>query len=1334
MEHLLIQQQNLLAMKEHVLQEIERIQAALDTDRAALALAQSEYAAAQKEYDRFRQSAESYNCALEENAAKYASVESEFKKLKDRRDDLQKQFAKLPGLAFGKKRELKSLIEQNEAAISATEQARTALTNQRMQLERNPISSAPNTIINQLNELSEKQTSWQSSIDCNLAKLETQKAVLVKTKEDLAQVALDIESLQQKRSQQASEPVAAAPVAASSEPTRSSSQYPSSAHPVFTKLEALYPERKVFALDSIDGKLRENIASMYQQQGYRTVEDFLAANGFSLISGDEVKKIRSFVLYTPGTEPDVIRSKVENMLRLLDEYYPDKIISRGIQKDHKSLSQTVSGLYQWLGYADAGAMLEAYGFRYNVGSSGRPSNDYDAVIDALIEKYRDQPKPQSMGILIYDNPEYKSQLKTLQNKANELFGMTLKKYFEELGLLDAKQPSAGTPAPIRSGTGTMQDAAFAMLKDIYSKLDPSLYGTFKDACQQLSYFNVKKNKAGQIYIFRALSIPDKVTIPYGINFISDDAFAGQTTMQELTLPSSLEKVGAGTFSGCIGLKHIHFAEGLVSIGNRAFDGCSSLTEVSFPSTLESIGIYAFRNCGSLSQVVFANPTTIYEDNVFEGCQWKPEKTDIPDDADTKDFLYTVDRKNLVTVTGYTGSASVLVIPQKIDGKIVCAIGKSAFEGNRKLREISMSDYITNLQNYAFRDCANLERVVLSNNISRLYASTFSGCHNLKRINLPDHLFDIKQGTFKDSQLQELHIGKSIQKIDVSLFYNGEFDAFTGEFKSRRSINHITVDPDNPYLSAEGCCVFSADRTQLHAVLGNPQSYQVPYGVTRISDNAFEGLAGLTDITLPETLEEIGTEAFSRTGLRSIQFGSGIRSIGDSAFAYCKNLASVIFDEGIESIGMRAFSGCPLAAVSLPASVRSLGVECFPCFESYNPNMRDFRISEDNPRLKADGSALYQIDGDTVTLFVCYGHTYRQQVFSLWGSNPESPAYIVAENTTAIGRDAFRRCTNIGEVVLPYGLQVIEDHAFDGCTNLSTVNIPETVTHIGAYAFSGCRISSIRIPESVREIHDGAFSMGDEWDNADSALAQIDVAAQNPNFSVIDSCLVRNGDGLELIAYFGDEDSVVLPENTVKICARAFYKTCISEITIPASVHSIGEHAFHRCHHLRRLVIGLAVPENGIEQATVYIPEPDTNAYGFADVSARDQYMDCIRVDGNGALFDFVKYDGLFDTISDPKNKILVATSRLKSAVGLIPHYRERYLAYLQHNAQSAVEIVITYDDLNGLTTLAELGVFTRKNIQQVIDVASTAGKPEILSYLMNYQNSEIGFHDLDWEL
>ena len=64
----------------------------------------------------------------------------------------------------------------------------------------------------------------------------------------------------------------------------------------------------------------------------------------------------------------------------------------------------------------------------------------------------------------------------------------------------------------------------------------------------------------------------------------------------------------------------------------------------------------------------------------------------------------------------------------------------------------------------------------------------------------------------------------------------------------------------------------------------------------------------------------------------------------------------------------------------------------------------------------------------------------------------------------------------------------------------------------------------------------------------------------------------------------------------------------------------------------------------------------------------------------------------------------------------------------------AVRIVIEFGNLEGLNTLAELGVFSGENIDESIELANSTRKPEILSFLMNYKNAETGITETDYEL
>ena len=48
------------------------------------------------------------------------------------------------------------------------------------------------------------------------------------------------------------------------------------------------------------------------------------------------------------------------------------------------------------------------------------------------------------------------------------------------------------------------------------------------------------------------------------------------------------------------------------------------------------------------------------------------------------------------------------------------------------------------------------------------------------------------------------------------------------------------------------------------------------------------------------------------------------------------------------------------------------------------------------------------------------------------------------------------CTNLTEIIIPEGVEIIDRSAFEDCANLINVTIPHTVTRINYGAFNNCR--------------------------------------------------------------------------------------------------------------------------------------------------------------------------------------------------------------------------------------------------------------------------------------
>ena len=74
-------------------------------------------------------------------------------------------------------------------------------------------------------------------------------------------------------------------------------------------------------------------------------------------------------------------------------------------------------------------------------------------------------------------------------------------------------------------------------------------------------------------------------------------------------------------------------------------------------------------------------------------------------------------------------------------------------------------------------------------------------------------------------------------------------------------------------------------------------------VTEIGGGAFFGCAGLTSITIPDSVTAIGERAFEDcTSLTSITIPNGVKEIGEMAFCGCTDLTSLSIPDGVTEIG------------------------------------------------------------------------------------------------------------------------------------------------------------------------------------------------------------------------------------------------------------------------------------------------------------------------------------------------------------------------------------------------------------------------------------------------
>lgn len=241
--------------------------------------------------------------------------------------------------------------------------------------------------------------------------------------------------------------------------------------------------------------------------------------------------------------------------------------------------------------------------------------------------------------------------------------------------------------------------------------------------------------------------------------------------------------------------------------------------------------------------------------------------------------------------------------------------------------------------------------------------------------------------------------------------------------------------------------------------------RLPAGVSAIGDQAFYRDSSLESVSCPDTLREIGAEAFSQcTALRWIDLGSGLQKIGVEAFWNCASLETVRLPDSLEEIAWRAFGFCgALKKIHLPNSGVQLGegvfFQCKSLAKVHLPHT-----------LQALPDELF------------HGCAGLRRIW-LPDSVSEIGRYALAEcglNTLPVFSGierlrpyAFWGNKNTSKITVPRGIAVIPEGCFGMFWSAKEVLIPHTVKRIEKLAFAGLGCP-VYLPDSVEEIHEDAF--------------------------------------------------------------------------------------------------------------------------------------------------------------------------------------------------------------------------------------------------------------------
>ena len=457
------------------------------------------------------------------------------------------------------------------------------------------------------------------------------------------------------------------------------------------------------------------------------------------------------------------------------------------------------------------------------------------------------------------------------------------------------------------------------------------YGAFTD-CTSLADIDFGEGLVGIDTAFKNTAIthvelPDSLAIVEGfygceglksvsfgrnVKEIGPSAFQFCNSLENIDIPSSVYKVGSFAFAYCANLKEVDFdGSEIVGIENFMFIECPSLESVDLSGThIEYIGISAFSNCSSLSRVILPDTVESVDFEAFYCCSLLKSialpaslryicaaafsgagitsvtipaaVTSISNGAfmhcpdlvelnvESGNLVYHSEGNCLINtsermiVLGCEGS----VVPR---GESVVGIYTRAFDGISNLTELYISEYMTDIDVFAFINCGNIRKIEVAEEnpvyfsisnmlVERKSKSVIRACAN-SVIPSDGSVLSLENGAFTGCAVKNVYIPACVKSIGRSCFIGCT------------RIESITVEEGNENYYSAGNCLISR---------GN-------------SDGKTKLIIGCNNSSVAEGVEVIYRHAFAGCTFSSITIASTVREIENTAFEDCTQLTEIIFE-------------------------------------------------------------------------------------------------------------------------------------------------------------------------------------------------------------------------------------------------------------------------------------------------------------------------------------------------------------------------------------------------------------------------------------------------------
>ncbi|GMI57408.1 hypothetical protein TeGR_g9957 [Tetraparma gracilis] len=528
--------------------------------------------------------------------------------------------------------------------------------------------------------------------------------------------------------------------------------------------------------------------------------------------------------------------------------------------------------------------------------------------------------------------------------------------------------------------------------------------------------------------------------------------------------------------------------------------------------------------------------------------------------------------------------------------------------------VTFKEDVETIEGVARADKEKVVEVIIPEKAKVLAEKAFEGCKLLAVAGLPHTLEEVGNEAFKDcsSLPPEFAFPASVTKVGNAVLWG------TGTALESQERAKVCIVREQYSLDAYGRATFKEgvetikqvekeDQTKIKEVIINE-------GAKVIGEGAFMFCDELTAVSVPSTVVEIGSEAFSRCGKLpsdfieklpasvikmhanafldtplhdqcraeiierapdvereqytlvkgKLVFKEGVETIKKVEKEDQTKIKDVIINEGAKVIGEGAFMFCDeLTAVSVPSTVVEIGSKAFYwCGKLPSDFIEKLpaSITYINESAFEDTPLHDKCVARHMELFRKYG--VEREQYTLDGEGK----LVVKEGVENVERVMEEDMEQIREVILPEGAKTIAD-----CKELTDIILPEGLLEIGEYAFFECgKLPSDfieKLPASIIKIAKDAFVYTPLHNKCIDARLRLAYDLDETGTIIT---FKEDVETIEGVARADKEKvvEVIIPEGA-KVLAEKAFEGCklLTAVTLPQALEEIGDGAFKDCSSL-----------------------------------------------------------------------------------------------------------------------------------------------------------------------